>query len=58
MWLVLTKTDLGVIVNAINSHIQAQFDWEAEKIIEISNAVTHEELDLIDLGNPVSLWQP
>ena len=57
-WLVLSKQDLGVIVNAINSYIQAQFDWEADKIAEISNALTHEALDLIDLGNPVNLWQP
>lgn len=58
-WLVLSKQDLGVIVNAINRYIQAQFDWEAEKIAEISSALTHEELDLIDLGNPVvGIWQP
>jgi hypothetical protein len=38
-WLTLTKQDLGLIVQAIDQHVQTCFDWEAD----ISN-----QLDLAD----------
>lgn len=48
-WMSLTKSDMATIVQCIESHIQQQFDWEANKSIEIDLATTHQELDTITL---------
>jgi hypothetical protein len=48
-WMTLTKGDMAIISQTIATHIQQQFDWEANKHIEIDLASTHEELDIINL---------
>lgn len=48
-WLTLTKSDLGTIVQLGANHIQSCFDWEVQKLTEINNCTTLEELDQIDL---------
>jgi hypothetical protein len=48
-WITLTKNDMATISQCISDHVQQQFDWEANKHIEIDLASTHEELNLIDL---------
>ena len=52
-WLTLTKLDIGIAVTAGATYIQSQFEWETTKISEIDACVTAQELDLIDLGDPV-----
>lgn len=49
VWLNVTKNDMATITQAISDHIQQQFDWEANKHIEIDLASTHEELDAINI---------
>lgn len=44
-WLTLTKSELGQCVSAISAHVQAQFQWELDKIVEIDACNTLEELD-------------
>lgn len=48
-WLTLTKTQLGSIVSNAASHIETQFAWEANKVVEIESANTAAELDVIVL---------
>jgi hypothetical protein len=48
-WMSLTKNDMATIVRSIESHVQQQFDWEANKYIEIDLASTHQELATIAL---------
>ena len=55
-WLTLTKPELGTLVSVGVDYVQQQFDWEVSKGVEIDNATTSAELDLIDLGE--SLHQP
>jgi hypothetical protein len=43
-WLTLTKVEVGEIVRAGANYIQTQFQWEANLIVEISNATTLEDL--------------
>lgn len=43
-WLLLTKNDLGTIVAAGASHVQASFDWEARIVVEIDTAETIDAL--------------
>jgi len=52
-WLVLSRTELGQAVNAGVAHVQNQFSWESAKITEIDLCTDPEELDLVDLGDPV-----
>jgi hypothetical protein len=52
-WLTLTKSELGLVVLTGAAYIQAQFEWEVAKGIEIDTTETAEELDLIDVGDPV-----
>lgn len=54
-WLALSKLELGAIVNAAAAHVQTQFDWEANKISEIDNCATLEQLDAIVIVDPVKL---
>jgi hypothetical protein len=51
-WLVLSRAELGSVVNAGVAHVQNQFSWEAAKITEIDSCTTSTELDLVDLGDP------
>lgn len=46
-WTALSKTDLIDILNAINNHVQAQFDWEKDIVFQINSASTFEELKSI-----------
>lgn len=48
-WLTLNKTELCNIVNDINTHIQNQFDWEADKISEIDACETLDQLSVIEI---------
>jgi len=47
-WITLSKSDIQTIFNAIVSHVQSTYDWEATKLTEINNA-THETLSNITL---------
>lgn len=51
-WLVLSHTELGMAVGAGVAYIQSQFEWEAVTIYNINQCELHEELDLIDVGDP------
>lgn len=44
-WLTLTKSDLGLAVQAGVAHVQSQFSWENAKFNEIDACTTLEELD-------------
>ena len=57
-WLVLTKADLGQIVAAGATHIQGQFNWEADKIVEIDACETLEQLNLVEITVPVQPRMP
>ena len=48
-WVSLSKAEIGEIASAVASHIQAQFDWEVSKQVEIDACTTAEELDAINL---------
>jgi hypothetical protein len=52
-WATLTKSDLGIIVNAGAVHIRTAFDWELERITAIAACTTAQELDAIVLEEPV-----
>lgn len=52
-WLTLTKEELGLVVSVGATYIQEQFDWEVLKGVEIDSKQTAEELDLVDVGDPV-----
>ena len=47
-WITLSKTDMQTVFNAIVSHVQSTYDWEATKLTEIV-ATTHETLPNITL---------
>jgi hypothetical protein len=47
-WITLSKTDMQTVFNAIISHVQSTYDWEATKLTEIV-AATHETLPNITL---------
>lgn len=48
-WVELTKNDLFTIISSIEQTVQAAFDWEIEKQLEIENCTTLDQLNLIDL---------
>lgn len=52
-WLTLNKTEMGGVVAAGAEHIQTAFEWEASKVAEINACTTLEQLDAVDLGDPV-----
>jgi len=52
-WLTLTKAELGLVVSTGAQHIQAQFDWEAEKVAEIEASETLEQLAQIVIVDPM-----
>lgn len=51
-WFTLTKSDLGQIVLAGATHIQAAFDWEKDVNDQIDAAQTAEELKAIEIETP------
>lgn len=57
-FLILSNSDLGIIVNAVVNHIQSAFDWESGKCIEIDSAITLEELDALILVSDNIMWEP
>ncbi len=48
----VTKPQLQEIVNLGMLHISSVFEWEANKVAEIENASTAEDLKLIELRHP------
>ena len=57
-FVILSNSDLGIIVNAVANHVQSAFDWESRKNIEIDSAITLEELDNIKLISDDPVWEP
>lgn len=49
-WLLLSKSDLGLIVNAAVTYIQNQFNWEKDKTAEIDAATTNTQLNAVNLN--------
>lgn len=43
-WIVLSKSDLGTIIETIDTHVQSAFDWEKTINDEITEATTKDEL--------------
>lgn len=58
LWLTLTKADLGIALQAIVTHVQVQFDWEAGISNSIDACTTLAELDAVDIGDPVITEPP
>ena len=52
-WVILSKQDIQNIVQAIDSHIQAAFDWELGMINSIESAASLADLLAIEELNPV-----
>ena len=52
-WLVLTRDEMKLVVDAGANYVNAQFEWELLKTEEINNCTTLEELNAVDLGYPV-----
>jgi hypothetical protein len=52
-WLVLTKAEMKLVVDAGANYVNAQFEWESSKVQEIDSCTTLEELNAVDLGYPV-----
>ena len=52
-WVNLSKQNLQNIIQAIDSHIQAAFDWELSMINIIESAASSEDLLAIEELNPV-----
>ena len=53
IWLTLTSSDIVTLADAVLSHVQAAFDWEKGVCEEIDSAQTSEELEVLDVGDPV-----
>jgi hypothetical protein len=50
-WFEVTSDDLRKLLNKIDEKIQADFDWELQKIQEIDACTTTDELEQIDFFN-------
>jgi hypothetical protein len=48
-WVVLTNTELQLILNTIVAHVQTCFDWEQTKQLEIDGCTTHQALDVVEI---------
>lgn len=48
-WMVLSKNDLKDIIVSIENHVQAAFDWEHNKLIEIDACATAEQLNEVEI---------
>jgi len=51
-WLTLSKADVATLANAINTHVQTQFDWEVSKNTAIDAAADLAALDTIEIRPP------
>lgn len=51
-WIVLTNTELQLILDAIVAYVQTCFDWEYAKMQEIDECSTHEDLDAVEIVDP------
>lgn len=51
-WVVLSKQDIQTIVQAIDNHVQAAFDWELSMINVIESAASSDDLLAIEELNP------
>jgi hypothetical protein len=51
----LAKSDLAAVVAAGAAHIQQAFDWEMQKVQEISACTELAELDALELRTPVQI---
>ncbi len=47
-WMILSKAELGSIVEAIKAHVQTCFNWEQNKQVEINACQTLDQLNNID----------
>jgi hypothetical protein len=50
-WIQLSKDNVLEIAKEIDQYIQQQFNWETEKIAEINQCETVDQLLLVDVGN-------
>lgn len=57
-WFTLTKSDLGQCVAAGATHVQSQFNWEANIVSQIDAAQTLQELDAIVIVEPTQNTLP
>lgn len=46
-WLTLSKEELGSLLNAVDLHVQTQYDWESRIVTQIESANSAEELKAI-----------
>jgi hypothetical protein len=54
-WLTLSKTELTTVLNAVNSYVQTQFDWENSIVGQIAAASTAEELkEIVIIEEPIN----
>lgn len=51
-WIQMTSEDTQSVMNAVISHVQSCFDWEYNKLQEIANCQTLEELDSVVVQEP------
>lgn len=49
LWINLTKSDVNLIANAVDNHIQSVFDWESGLVQQIDAATTKAELEAINI---------
>lgn len=54
-WLTLSKSDLGTVVQAINTHVQGSFDWEKDINDQINAAQNADELYAIEITEKKSI---
>lgn len=57
-WFVLSKPELAQVVGVGATYVQTCFNWEESKTVEINNCTTLEELNNIDVGDPVTPAPP
>jgi hypothetical protein len=57
-YLTLSKSELETIVNTIHNYVQTQFIWESNKVNEIDNCTTLEQLAAIVIEPTLSLDGP
>jgi len=53
VWVEISKTDLQTILTAIDTVVQAAFDWELAKLAEIDSCVNGEEVYAVVIVPPV-----
>jgi len=50
-WLTMSKAELATVVQACNNHVQNAFNWEKNKVDEITSKTTAEDLMSVELNN-------